>query len=73
MYNEDQSDRESYFQISGIHGLPNVPWDNVIGDQKNLTAFVWGGYCTHESVIFPTWHRPYVMLYEVCFTPFLHL
>lgn len=23
------------------------------------------GYCTHISVLFPTWHRPYVSLYEV--------
>ena len=67
---QDQTQRQSYFQISGIHGLPNVPWDDVTG---TLSKFEWGGYCTHESVIFPTWHRPYVMLYEVCSTPFLHL
>lgn len=23
------------------------------------------GYCTHGSVLFPTWHRPYVVQYEV--------
>ncbi|KAG7292970.1 hypothetical protein NEMBOFW57_003015 [Staphylotrichum longicolle] len=22
------------------------------------------GYCTHSSVLFPTWHRPYMALYE---------
>ena len=23
------------------------------------------GYCTHGTVLFPTWHRPYVALFEV--------
>ena len=56
-----QTDPLSAFQLGGIHGLPYKPWNGVtgIGDQT------WGGYCTHGSVLFPTWHRPYVMLYEV--------
>ena len=24
------------------------------------------GYCTHGSILFPTWHRPYLSLFEVC-------
>ena len=44
----------------GIHGYPTIEWDNAPGNP------VWGwGYCTHDSVLFPTWHRPYVALYEV--------
>ena len=45
----------------GIHGRPFVDWDNVHaspGDDQT-------GYCTHASILFPTWHRPYLALYEV--------
>lgn len=45
----------------GIHGRPFVPWNNVqsgAGDSDN-------GYCNHVSVLFPTWHRPYLALFEV--------
>ncbi|TFY82262.1 hypothetical protein EWM64_g1750 [Hericium alpestre] len=57
-----QSDLTSFFQIGGIHGLPYVPWDGS-GEQPVSTQG-WEGYCTHGSVLFPTWHRPYMMLYE---------
>lgn len=60
-----QSDFQSFFQIGGIHGLPNKPWDGAVGSQPWDPNSQWGGYCTHGSVLFPTWHRPYVMLYEV--------
>lgn len=52
-----QSERTSYYQIAGIHGRPFVAWDGV-NLQRNA------GYCTHEIVLFPTWHRPYLALYE---------
>jgi tyrosinase len=39
----------------GIHGYPKVDWDDVPG----------GFYCPHNKFRFPTWHRPYMMLYEV--------
>ncbi|KAL5493071.1 hypothetical protein ACEPAI_4520 [Sanghuangporus weigelae] len=58
--NDEQSVLTSFFQIAGIHGKPYIPWDNVQG----LNNPTFGGYCTHGSVIFPTWHRPYVALYE---------
>lgn len=57
---EDQSSVLSAFQIGGIHGLPYAPWNGVRG----TSGFAWGGYCTHGSVLFPTWHRPYMLLYE---------
>ena len=57
-----QSDVTSFFQVGGIHGLPFTPWDDANG--KSLGNNQWGGYCTHGSVLFPTWHRPYVLLYE---------
>ncbi|KAJ5646047.1 hypothetical protein N7490_002419 [Penicillium lividum] len=57
----DPSKRESYFQIAGIHGQPNVPWDepHTTQEEANLK-----GYCTHNNVLFPIWHRAYLALYE---------
>jgi tyrosinase len=46
--------------FAGIHGQPWIPFDGVqptSGDADN-------GYCTHLSILFPTWHRPYLALYE---------
>ena len=60
LQNTNQSDPLSYFQIAGIHGYPIVPWDGVEGNGPQP------GYCMHAAVPFPTWHRPYMALYEVC-------
>ncbi|OJD40032.1 tyrosinase [Diplodia corticola] len=46
-----------YFQIAGIHGLPKRDWDGVQGEKPGQ-----GGYCTHNSILFPTWHRPYLAI-----------
>lgn len=79
---EDQSNELSYFSVAGnclfdlwlldernntrcltgIHGYPYRSWDGVDG------AFD-AGYCTHESILFPTWHRPYLALFEVGHLP----
>ncbi|QRW07775.1 tyrosinase [Ceratobasidium sp. AG-Ba] len=51
-------------QIGGIHGMPYTPW---IGDPDQVRQTVrgtWLGYCNHASILFPNWHRPYVMLLE---------
>jgi len=54
----------SYFQVAGIHGYPaNLPWDNSTPpthrrDQNHRI------YCTHNLMTFPTWHRPYMALFE---------
>jgi tyrosinase len=48
------SDKLSYFSVAGIHGFPVIPWDGVPG----------GFYCAHNRITFPTWHRPYILLYE---------
>ncbi|KAH8770537.1 hypothetical protein BGZ57DRAFT_437429 [Hyaloscypha finlandica] len=58
--NMDENDQLSYFQIAGIHGRPYIPWNGVSG----VPGSGWGGYCTHGSVLFLTWHRPYLALYE---------
>lgn len=37
-----------------------------VGDAQ-VDGSDWGGYCRHGSQLFPTWHRPYMMLIEqVC-------
>ncbi|KAJ6105130.1 hypothetical protein N7523_010204 [Penicillium sp. IBT 18751x] len=54
----DPKERLSYFQVAGIHGQPFVRWDDPSPEpMKN-------GYCFHAHVIFPIWHRPYVLLFE---------
>ncbi|KAK0712469.1 common central domain of tyrosinase-domain-containing protein [Lasiosphaeria miniovina] len=55
----DPSKKLSFFQIGGIHGMPYKPWDE---DTKPATPNE--GYCTHDSLLFPCWHRPYMMLFE---------
>ncbi|KAK7032422.1 hypothetical protein VNI00_013170 [Paramarasmius palmivorus] len=62
-------------EIAGIHGLPYTPWigdpryaksDFDLKDAKDTHPVPsrFGGYCNHGSVVFPTWHRPYVMAIE---------
>ena len=64
MFNDDQTDQISHFGIGGIHGLPFVQWEGS-GGTSPVQGSGWGGYCTHGSYLFPSWHRPYVVLYEV--------
>ena len=40
----------------GIHGEPLLPWDTT--EEKTED------YCAHWKTTFPTWHRPYMLLYE---------
>lgn len=58
-YDKDQSDKTSYYRVAGIHGRPFEPWDDVARDNEQG-----GGYCPHASSLFPTWHRPYLALFE---------
>ncbi|KZT38875.1 Di-copper centre-containing protein [Sistotremastrum suecicum HHB10207 ss-3] len=53
------TDKLSYYQVAGIHGQPLVPWD-----EKTTSKSPGSGYCTHNSILFPDWHRPYILLYE---------
>jgi hypothetical protein len=57
MYDTAQNQLLSYFRICGIHGRPYVKWNDSVDAP--------GGYCVHGTVLFPTWHRPYVALFEV--------
>jgi tyrosinase len=64
MFARPSSDPLSHFSIGGIHGLPYVQWEGA-GGTSPVPGTGWDGYCTHGSYLFPTWHRPYVALYEV--------
>ncbi|KUI66030.1 Polyphenol oxidase 1 [Cytospora mali] len=55
-----QPDPTSWFSITGIHGVPFQPWNSVQPTPGNEQA----GYCQHQNILFPTWHRAYVALYE---------
>jgi len=55
--------------LAGYHGEPfagagafidSAPVD---GDPDKMQAY-WGGYCNHNNVLFPTWHRVYVLKVE---------
>lgn len=56
----DQDDLLSWYQIAGIHGVPFTTWNGV----EPLPGARNSGYCTHSSVLFPMWHRPYLALFE---------
>ena len=38
-----------------------MPYDNVQAISPDNAQ---SGYCTHISILFPCWHRPYLALYE---------
>ncbi|KAG9233879.1 hypothetical protein BJ875DRAFT_425088 [Amylocarpus encephaloides] len=61
MQNSNPNDQLSWFQIAGIHGRPYIPWNNV---GPTSSQGIWNGYCPHNSILFPTWHRPYLALME---------
>ncbi|MEA2370651.1 MAG: tyrosinase [Solirubrobacteraceae bacterium] len=48
---------KSFFALGGLHGEPfrGAGW----GSNQ-----YWGGYCNHGNVLFPTWHRMYVLKLE---------
>jgi tyrosinase len=50
-------DPNSFFMIGGYHGEPfrGAGWGN---------SAWWGGYCNHGNVLFPTWHRLYLLRLE---------
>jgi tyrosinase len=54
---KDPKDPNGFFVIGGYHGEPfrGAGWGNVS---------YWGGYCNHGNVLFPTWHRAYLLRLE---------
>ncbi|KAK7420093.1 hypothetical protein QQX98_002955 [Neonectria punicea] len=55
-----QDDPTSWYQIAGIHGVPFQSWNGV----EAVAGANLSGYCPHSSILFPTWHRPYLALFE---------
>lgn len=51
------NDPRSFFMIGGFHGEP------FRGAGWGSSAY-WGGYCNHGNVLFPTWHRMYLIKIE---------
>ncbi|CAG8437097.1 2127_t:CDS:2 [Scutellospora calospora] len=70
IYDRPYEDMRSYYQFAGIHGLPYTTYDGVTGgvhEYNNQTEWAegrWGGYCHHGDILFPPWHRPYLLLLE---------
>ena len=57
---EDMAELLSYYQITGIHGLPFQSWNGV----EQVSGGAKTGYCPHGQTTFITWHRPYLALFE---------
>jgi len=47
----------SFFRIGGYHGEP-------FRGKGATNSNWWGGYCNHANVLFPTWHRAYLLRLE---------
>jgi tyrosinase len=62
---QDGNKLTSYYQMAGIHGMPYKPWNGVGSETNWQNSSGFGGYCTHSSILFLTWHRPYLALWEV--------
>ncbi|MBV9720542.1 MAG: tyrosinase family protein, partial [Mycobacterium sp.] len=50
-------DDRSFFHLAGYHGEP------FRGPGATSSQY-WGGYCQHGNVLFPTWHRAYLLQFE---------
>lgn len=60
MQRVSESNSLSYYQLAGIHGRPFIPWQEPSSPSQDTST----GYCTHNSALFGTWHRPYLALIE---------
>ncbi|KAK2038005.1 Di-copper centre-containing protein [Colletotrichum somersetense] len=55
----------SWYEIAGIHGIPYKKWpDRSWNDKMVRVDNSFGGFCTHSSILFLPWHRPYLALFE---------
>ena len=57
------SNPNSYWSIATYHGMPFKARRVPPLDPSSDTP-VWGGYCQHANVLFPTWHRFYCLRVE---------
>ncbi|PPJ56238.1 hypothetical protein CBER1_06384 [Cercospora berteroae] len=58
---KEQSGDRSFFNIAAIHGVPRQNYAEVpqCADCQGTD-----GYCFHDSILFPGWHRAYMALFE---------
>ncbi|KAK4190860.1 putative tyrosinase [Podospora australis] len=56
----NETDETSYFALAGIHGFPHSAWNGV----GHVDGAPVTGFCPHGELLFLTWHRPYVALFE---------
>ncbi|KAF2116017.1 common central domain of tyrosinase-domain-containing protein [Lophiotrema nucula] len=49
----------NHYALSAVHGAPREEWN---GYENRAGRY---GYCHHSEDTFPTWHRPYMMSYEI--------
>jgi len=54
---KDPNDPTSFFSLGGFHGMP-------FRGEGQTNSDWWGGYCHHGNVLFPTWHRVYLLKLE---------
>lgn len=58
------TDKRSFFVLGGYHGEP-FQYRRDVDALSELDRYTyWGGYCNHGNVLFPTWHRVYVLKIE---------
>lgn len=55
--NLGSSDQNSFFVIGGYHGEP-------FATNPDPKQPFWGGHCHHQTILFPTWHRAYMLCLE---------
>lgn len=48
---------DSFYNIAGLHGQP-------FRGAGYTNKDYWGGFCQHGNVLFPTWHRAYLLRLE---------
>ncbi|KAF9878953.1 hypothetical protein CkaCkLH20_03853 [Colletotrichum karsti] len=54
----------SYFELAAIHGLPYKKWPDEDWNKMVPVDNPFQGFCTHSSILFLTWHRPYLAIFE---------
>ncbi|KAG8791689.1 hypothetical protein FRC12_008387 [Ceratobasidium sp. 428] len=59
-----QPQAAQFAQIGGIHGMPYARWPGDPDQSPQSVRGTWLGYCNHGSIMFPNWHRPYLLLLE---------
>ena len=53
----EPSNPDSFFFIAGFHGEP-------FREKGKTDPKWWGGYCNHGNILFPLWHRAYLLRLE---------